>query len=65
MGIFNPSIEILERISEVLNLTLGELFDFGHEAQREEMIEDVISMIKTLDDQKLKQAYRILMTFVK
>ena len=64
-GKTNLTIDILERISIVLNVSLPDLFDFHHELRRGELKKAINSLIKDASDQDLQTILRILKSVLK
>lgn len=54
------SAETLEKIVSALNITEKELFDFGYEKSREELIKDINTILSLTTDEELKVIYRFL-----
>ena len=54
------SAEKLQKIADALNVTVKELFDFGHITSDEELKKEIIANVKTLSTKKLKYIYKTL-----
>ena len=64
-GKANLTIDILERISIALNVSLPDLFDFHHELRRGELKKEINSLMKDASDQELQTIFRVLKSILK
>lgn len=55
-----PKEENLEKIAKALNVDIKELFDFGHIKTSEELLEVIISALKTYTKSELEFVYKFL-----
>mgnify|MGYP000059487031 CR=1 FL=1 len=53
-----PSCDLIERLAGALNTDYSELFCFDNEVSREELENNVINIIRILEDKKLKILYK-------
>lgn len=56
----SPSIETLIKLTEIFDIELLELFDFGHIGTSKELRARLTKFINELDDQKLQLAVKVL-----
>lgn len=54
-----PSCDLLERISNVLNIEYAELFNFEEEISRTDLIKRITLSLERFDDEKLKYIYKM------
>ena len=54
------SAETLEKIVSALNITEKELFDFGYDKSRENLIEDINNILHSSTNEELKVLQRLL-----
>jgi len=54
------SAETLSKLAKALNITESTLFDFGHKKTKEELIEEIIYIIKNSDKNKLEYMHKML-----
>ena len=59
-GIQMPKEESLEKIINVLNITEKELFDFEHIKPKEQLIENIISLVKNSSFEELQTYYKMI-----
>lgn len=59
-GESNPSYQVLNKIARSLDIDLIELFDFGHQKEPDELRKNLSELIASLEDDKLRFAYRII-----
>jgi transcriptional regulator with XRE-family HTH domain len=59
-GEANASILVLERVATHLGVALTDLLDNEHEAERAELMEEILSFLETSADDKLRLVYRIM-----
>ena len=57
------SAETLEKIVLALNITEKELFDFGYEKPRENLIEDINNILQASTNAELKVLHRFLLDY--
>ena len=65
LGKSYPTIERLEKIAVALNVTLQDFFDFIHLADLETQAESIDEMLKGLDKENQKLAYKIIQSVIK
>jgi len=58
-GETNPTAGLLNKIAHGLGVELQELFDFGHEATRDQLELEMIQLIKDASEERLRIAYRV------
>jgi transcriptional regulator with XRE-family HTH domain len=59
-GKANVSIQILERVAANLGTSTIDLLDNGHEADRELLVNEIVSFLANASDEKVKIVYRIM-----
>ena len=59
-GIQLPKEENLEKIAQVLNVEIKDLFDFGHKKSKEELEAQIITIVKKSSLKELERFYKIL-----
>lgn len=59
-GKSNPSYQVLMQVAESLEIPLNVLLDFEHLKADTELQDDLMALIKTLPQAKLKMAHRLL-----
>ena len=57
-GIQRPNDENLEKIAEILNVDVMELFNFNHIKTREMLIKEITNSLKKLDEKELSFLYK-------
>ena len=55
-----PSMETLEKLVTNLSITFEDIFEFNHLDSREIILDNTISILKNLPDDKLKFIYKML-----
>ena len=50
----------LEKFAEAFGVEIADLFAFSHLKQREELLDEIHSILKTIDDKQLRIIYRLL-----
>ncbi len=55
-----PSPENIEKISNVLNLKIKELFDFDHQQDDIDLLTDIVTRVKPIKGEKLQDLYKIV-----
>lgn len=65
-GMANPTLDMLIRISEALEVEMWEIFDFGQEVSPKELRDALKKVANEISDEgKLKTAVRILKTIAR
>lgn len=65
-GMANPTLDMLIRISEALEVEMWEIFDFGQEVSPKELRDTLKKVANEISDEgKLKTAVRILKTIAR
>jgi len=64
-GQANITVDILEKISTVLNVEMSDLFDLEHEISRQELIPQINSLLDDADDQSIQTIFRIVKSILK
>lgn len=59
-GTENPTLDMLIKLSNALEVEMWEMFDFGHVAGQKELKESIQSFAKTSDEPTLRLALKIL-----
>lgn len=59
-GESNPSFQVLEQITMSLGIALPELLHFEHQNSSDQLREKLVVMIRSLDDERLRLAYRLV-----
>ncbi len=54
-----PSADLIERLCKTLNINYSELFKSDNEFSREELIENIVAIIKKTDTDKLNYIYKM------
>jgi len=60
VGSSYPSLYNLEKITNILNIKMQDLFKFEHHKNRDELLKDMFVLLNNADDNCLKQAYKVL-----
>ena len=55
-----PSPENIEKIANVLGIKIKDLFDFEHQQDDEDLLDEIISRIKPLKRDRLQDFYKII-----
>ncbi len=55
-----PSCDLIERLSDALNVKYSELFDIQEDISRKEIEASLINLIKSLSDKNLEIVYKIV-----
>ena len=61
----NPTLDMLIKLANALEVEMWEMFDFGHEVSLKELRETMSSFLKELDDEKLRMAVKLLRAVVR
>lgn len=56
----NPTLDMLMKLANALNIEMWEMFDFGHEVNIKELREVLNRLLKETDEEKLRLAVKIL-----
>ncbi len=59
-GMHFPSPEKIERIACVLGCEIVELFDFGHYNSRQELIDYIVDMVESCEQNQLELIYKFI-----
>lgn len=66
MGQYFPSMDVLIKLADVLNVDIKDLFEFSHKApSQRELKETLNSLLKELDEDKLRIAVKLLRAVVR
>src|SRR4030066_1590545 len=63
-GTENPTLDMLIKLSNALEVEMWEMFDFGHVVSQKELKETFQSFLKTTDEATLRLALKILRAVV-
>lgn len=64
-GVANPSLALLMRIAEALEVELWELLDYGHEVSSTELKKTLSKLTKDLDEDRLKSVVKVIRALVR
>lgn len=64
-GTYFTTMPNLEKLAEIFNVEIKDLFDFEHQKTREELLEDINASINTATTDKLRQIHRIINCILK
>jgi len=53
-----PNYENLEKLAEILNVEIKELFDFEHKKTKEELITSIINILNDLNEKEIEFCYK-------
>lgn len=56
----NPTLDMLIKLSNALEIEMWEMFDFGHVKNHKELKESLQSLIKTSDEPTLRLALKLI-----
>ncbi|MEW6108663.1 MAG: helix-turn-helix transcriptional regulator [Nitrospirota bacterium] len=59
-GTENPTLDMLIKLSNALEVEMWEIFDFGHVASHKELKESIQSFAKTSDEPTLRLALKVI-----
>ena len=59
-GTENPTLDMLIKLADALEVEMWELFDFGHVKGHKELKESIQGLIKTTDEPKLRLALKVI-----
>lgn len=59
------TFQTLEKLAQVFNVGIEELFEFSHIATRDELIKNITEMITSANDTQLSLLHRIIRTVLK
>ncbi len=59
-----PNNDNLEKIAEILNVEIKDLFDFNHKQPKKDLLEEIITRIKNNPD-KIEDIYKIVAALTK
>lgn len=60
----NPTYQVLSKLAEALGVSIFLLLDFEHQKNKQELQEELISLIQNLPEDKLKTVYRVVNSVV-
>lgn len=61
----NPTLDMLIKFTDALEVEMWEIFDFGHEVGIKELRETINKFTKELDEEKLRMAVKLLRALVR
>jgi len=61
----NPTLDMLIKFADALEVEMWEIFDFGHEAGLKELRETTNKFLKELDEDNLRMAVKLLRALVR
>jgi len=61
----NPTLDMLIKLADALEVEMWEMFDFGHEVNIKELREAMNKLLKDTDEEKLRLAVKILRAVVR
>ena len=61
----NPTLDMLIKLSNALEVEMWEMFDFGHVAGHKELRDAIQNLVKTADEPALRLALKILRAVVR
>lgn len=64
-GTENPTLDMLIKLSNALEVEMWEMFDFGHVANHKELKESIQSFVKNSNESTLRLALKILRAVVR
>ena len=64
-GTENPTLDMMIKLSNALEVEMWEMFDFGHIASRKELKDAIQSIAKTSDEPTLRLALKIIRAVVR
>jgi transcriptional regulator with XRE-family HTH domain len=59
-GTENPTLDMLIKLADALDVEMWEMFDFGHIQSRKELKESLQTLIKTADEPALRLALKVI-----
>lgn len=59
-----PSADLIDRLSNVLNVAPKELFEFYHLQKSENLKSDIISMLDNLKQEQLESTFKYIRSFI-
>ena len=59
-GTENPTLDMLIKLSNALEVEMWEMFDFGHVAGRKELKDTIQAFLKTADETRLRLALKLI-----
>lgn len=59
-----PKADLIEKFALALNVDYTSLFKTNHLKNKEELIESINANLKNLDDEKIKEIYKIISAFI-
>ena len=59
-GTENPTLDMLIKLSNALEVEMWEMFDFGHIAEKKTLKESLQNFLKTADESTLRLALKII-----
>ncbi len=59
-GVANPTLDMLIKLTDALEIEMWELFDFGHEVSQRELQEVLKGFAGELDEEKLRLVVKIV-----
>jgi transcriptional regulator with XRE-family HTH domain len=64
-GTENPTLDMLIKLSNALEVEMWEMFDFGHVASQKELKEAIQSFVKAADEASLRLTLKIIRALVR
>ena len=60
----SPSLDLLERIADTLEIKLSQFFDDTMSLSRDDMLENIVSLLNKEDEATIREFYKILITLL-
>jgi transcriptional regulator with XRE-family HTH domain len=64
-GTENPTLDMLVKLSNALEVEMWEMFDFGHEVSQKELKSTFSNFIKDTDEEKLRLALKVIRAIIR
>ncbi len=64
-GTENPTLDMLIKLANALNVEMWEIFDFGHEVGFRQLKDTMSQLMRDSDEEKLQMAVKILRAVVR
>ena len=59
------TIDTLEKIAKALDIEIQELFSFGHQRSKKNLIFDIVNLLNNADDKNVKLIYKLVQVILR
>ena len=63
-GTYFTTISTLEKIAKILNVEIYELFEFSHQKDKKALIKEIITLLNSAPEEKIKTSYKVIKSII-